>query len=70
MLELEEELKPYISNYQLNLFDYHKYDSFEFFKGEVKVLFEVLSCVNNKEKISKTFSISEDDARKKVELYW
>ena len=51
MLDLNEELKPYISNYQLNLFDYHKYDSFDFFHGEVKVLFEVLSCMNDKNKM-------------------
>lgn len=51
MLELDDELKPYISNYQLNLFDYHKYDSFEFFQGEERVLFEVLSCANNKDKM-------------------
>ena len=44
MLDLEDELKPFVNDYKLNLFDYHEYKNFEMFKTANRLLFEALSC--------------------------
>ena len=51
LLELEEELKPYVNNFRLNLFDYHNYESYEIFKTENRLLFKMLSCAKDKKKM-------------------
>lgn len=51
MLDLDEELKPYVNNFRLNLFDYHNYDNFEVFKTENRLLFEMLSCSKDKKEM-------------------
>ena len=38
----EEKILPFVSNYRLNVFDYHDYDSFEQFHSELRSVFEVL----------------------------
>lgn len=38
----EELIKPYISNYRLNLYDFHEEDSFDRFQTELGTLFEFL----------------------------
>ena len=47
MLDMDEELTPYVTNYKMNLFDYHDYEDFSFFKTENRELFEVLSCAKD-----------------------
>ena len=44
LLDLDEELKPFVNDYKLNLFDYHDYKSFAMFKTANRCLFEALSC--------------------------
>lgn len=44
MLDLEDELKPFVNDFKLNLFDYHDYKNFDMFKTANRYLFEVLSC--------------------------
>jgi len=44
MLNLPEELKQYVNNYKLNIFDYHDCEDFSVFKSEVRVLFEALKA--------------------------
>ena len=44
MLDLEDELKPFVNDFKLNLFDYHEYKNFEMFKTANRLLFEALSC--------------------------
>ena len=51
MLTLDKELEPYVSNYKMNLFDYHDYEDFSFFKTENRELFEVLSCAKDEKKM-------------------
>lgn len=51
MLDLNEELEPYIMNYRLNLFDYHDCKDFSVFKTENRELFEVLSCATSEKKL-------------------
>lgn len=53
MLEIPEELKPFVTNYKLNLFDYHGYTDFSFFKTENRIIFELLSCAKDKIKMEK-----------------
>lgn len=51
MRETEETIKPFISNYRLNLFDFHHYDRFDMFQTELRLLFEFLSCAQDKERL-------------------
>lgn len=48
MLDMDKELEPYISNYRMNLFDYHDCEDFSIFKTENRILFEMLSCSQDK----------------------
>ena len=52
LLEIEEELKPFISDHKLNLYDYHEHSDFSVFKTENRALFEVLSCSGDKERMA------------------
>lgn len=51
MLDLDEELKPYVNNFRLNVFDYHNYENFEVFRTENRLLFEMLSNADDKKKM-------------------
>ena len=51
MLEMDEKVKPFVNDFKLNLFDYHDYDSFEMFKTENRLLFEMLSCGKDKKRM-------------------
>ena len=51
MLEMDENIKPFVNDFKLNLFDYHDYDSFEMFKTENRLLFEMLSCGKDKKRM-------------------
>jgi len=51
MLELEEELRPYVNDFKLNLFDYHNCDDFKRFKTENRLLFDILSSAGDKKKM-------------------
>lgn len=45
----EEKILPFISNYRLNLFDYHDYDDFDRFQSELQPVFEFLRYAGDKE---------------------
>ncbi len=47
LLEMDDRLKPFVSNYKLNLYDYHDCQDFSVFKTENRILFETLSCAND-----------------------
>ena len=53
MLDMDKELEPYISNYRMNLFDYHDCEDFSIFKTENRILFEMLSCSQDKTSMRK-----------------
>lgn len=70
MLEIDEELKPFVTNYKLNIFDYHNYKNFSQFKTENRFLFELLSCSNDENKTEKIikeylndYSVDEESAK-------
>ena len=50
---MEEELKPFVNDFKLNLFDYHEWKDFSRFKTENRLLFEAISCGRNKRKMKK-----------------
>lgn len=45
----EERILPFVSNYHLNLFDYHDYEDFGQFHSELQPVFEFLRYAENKE---------------------
>ncbi len=51
LLDIDEELKPYVSNYKLNLFDFHNHEDFSVFKTDIRYLFESLSKASNKKEL-------------------
>ena len=51
MLELDEEVKPFVNDFKLNLFDYHDYKDFSMFRTENRLLFEMLANAKNKKKM-------------------
>ena len=75
LLEIDNELKPFVNNYKLNFYDYHNETDFSKFKTENKLLFKVLANRDNKEKIEQIFenecdnySIDSDTAKALVEM--
>jgi len=61
LLEIEEELKPFVNNYKLNFYDYHTESDFSKFKTENRLLFEVLSHSGDRETIKKIFQQDADN---------
>ena len=53
MLEMEDELKPFVNDFKLNLFDYHDYENFEMFKTENRLLFEMLACGKDEKRMER-----------------
>ena len=53
LLLIPEELKPWVSNYKINLYDYHDHDDFSLFKTENRLLLELLSLSDHKEKLKR-----------------
>ena len=53
MLEVDEEIKPFVNDFKLNLFDYHDWEDFSRFKTANRLLFEALSCRNDVKKMKR-----------------
>ena len=51
MLELDEEIKPFVNDFKINVFDYHDYKDFSMFKTENRLLFEMLANAKDKKKM-------------------
>ena len=69
LLEIDEELKPFVTNYRINLFDYHDFKDFSIFKTENRFLFELLNNSKDKNKTGEIikeylndYSIDEETA--------
>lgn len=67
MLDIDDELKPYVTNYKMNLFDYHDYDNFSIFKTENRLLFETLACSGDKRKM-KAFFIEKSHEYEELDM--
>lgn len=69
-MEVDEELKHFINNYKLNLFDYHDYDEFSQFSTENRFIFELLLNSQNEAKTGEiigkylnNYSLDEESAK-------
>ena len=70
MLEIDEGMKPFVTNYKINLFDYHECKDFSGFRTENRFLFELLINSEDKDKTEKIikkylndYSLDEETAR-------
>ena len=66
-------IKPWISEYRLNVLDYHDYESLDAFSTDVKKVFEILSCMEDRSEIislleqDKSYADLEDDMADLIE---
>ncbi len=51
LLDIDEELKEYVTNYRLNLYDCHEHDTFEEYKTGLRQVFEIVRYVEDEEKL-------------------
>ena len=51
LLDIDEELKEYVTNYKLNLYDCHEHDTFNEYKTGLRQVFETVRYAKNKEKL-------------------
>lgn len=68
MLQLPDELMPFVNNYKLNIFDYHDNEDFSVFKTEVRVIFEALKNADNEKKMATVFERFPSVERETVQL--
>ncbi len=59
-----EIILPYISNYRLNVFDYHEYDDFGQFHSELQSVFEFLRYAGDKRLLGEKLKKNEEKYRK------
>ena len=67
ILDIDESMKPFVNNYKLNIYDYHRETDFSRFKTENRYLFEILSNRNNKQNLMKVFE--DVEAHCKLDSY-
>ena len=65
LLDVDEEIRPFVNDYRLNLFDYHDYKNFHMFKTENRLLFQALSGGNSKKRMKKL--LQEDSSYAKLD---
>lgn len=69
-LAIEDELKGFVTNYRLNLYDCHEHDTFEEYHTGLRQLFEVVRYSKDKEKLREVMEENEImvDGEKKYDL--
>lgn len=60
LLEIDDELKPFVTNYRLNLYDCHEHDSFENYHTELRQVFEILRYGRDKEALQRVMSADRE----------
>ena len=75
LLEVEEELKAFVSNYKMNLYDCHEHDTFDEYKTGLRRLFEVVRYSKDKEELGRileenreVYSRLDNDTREVIEV--
>ena len=53
LLEINEEMKGFVTNYKLNLYDCHEHDTFDEYHTGLRQLFEVVRYGNDKEELKR-----------------
>ena len=60
LLNVDEELKEFVSNYRLNLYDCHEHDSFDEYKTGLRQLFEVVRFGKDEAMLTKLLEENRD----------
>ncbi len=75
LLEIDEELKAFVTNYKLNLYDCHEHDTFDEYHTGLRQLFEVVRYGRDKEKLQQimeqnkeAYSRLDQDTRELLEV--
>lgn len=57
----EQELRPYVSDYKIHVFDYHDYDDFGMFETELKQVFSFIKCAHDKRQLKKLIAEHKEE---------
>lgn len=75
LLEVEDELKAYVTNYRLNLYDCHEHDTFGEYKTGLRQVFEAVRYAEDKKKLKEVmeenheaYSRIDSDTRNMLEV--
>lgn len=60
LLEIDDELKAYVTNYRLNLYDCHEHDTFEEYKTGLRQVFETVRYARDKKKLKEVMEASRE----------
>ncbi len=60
LLDIEDEMRAYITNYRLNLYDCYEHDTFEEYHTGLRQLFEVIRYKGEKEKLKEVIEQSRE----------
>ena len=60
LLEIDERLKQYVTNYTLNLYDCHAHDTFDEYRTGLRQLFEVIRYGRDKEELSRVMEANRE----------
>lgn len=60
LLELEEGMKKFVTNYRLNLYDCHEHDTFDEYHTGLRQLFEVVRYGKDKDKLQRIMQENKD----------
>ena len=63
LLEIDEELKEFVTNYKLNLYDCHEHDTFDEYHTGLRQLFEVVRYCGDKEKLKQVMDTDKESYR-------
>ena len=61
LLDIDDEMKEFVTNYKLNLYDCHEHDTFDEYHTGLRQLFEVIRYGNDKEQLLKVMEESKED---------
>ena len=75
LLEIDDEMKKYVTNYKLNLYDCHEHDTFDEYHTGLRQLFEMIRYGGDKEQLQKImeenreeYSNLDSDTREMLEV--
>lgn len=75
LLEIDDEIKEYVTNYRLNLYDCHEHDTFDEYKTGLRQVFEAVRYAKDKEKLREVmeenreaYSRIDSDTRNMLEV--
>ena len=60
LLDIDDEMKQYVTNYRLNLYDCHEHDTFEEYHTGLRQLFEVIRYNKDKEQLKKVIEENKE----------